>query len=126
MASLPPPPPPPGAALASGLPCAKPPPCRHLLPLAGYTVQESGHARHPFFNDTKRPGLEAPQPPSPCSALSHSPSRRQPSSPLQVGHVVFQPRSSWAMAETSVLHVWSPICQPGWCGIRYQVLALLK
>eukprot|EP00891_Asterochloris_glomerata_P005954 jgi/Astpho2/5954/Aster-x0699 len=52
---------------------------------ACYTVQESGHARHPFFNDAKRPGLEAPQPPSPSSVLSHSPSRKTPSSPLQRG-----------------------------------------
>lgn len=57
----------------------------HQTAYAGYTVQESGHARHPFFNDAKRPGLEAPQPPSPSSVLSHSPSCKTPSSPLQRG-----------------------------------------
>ena len=114
---------PPHAALASGLRCAKPPPCLHLLPLAGYTVQESGHARHPFFNDAKRPGLEAPQPPSPSSVLSHSPSRKTPSSPLQVGHVLVQPSSCWATVKRpvlspAVLHVWPPIL-PTWL-VRHQ------
>ena len=55
----------------------------------------------------------------PLAQRCHTPPHaKTPSSPLQVGPVLFQPRSSWAMVKTSVLspaalHVWPPI-SPAW------------